>query len=53
MFFHEQSVKFIVKTYDFEKCVEFIVKTDTFAQKLKPKKQVTKFIVKTDTSIAK
>ena len=52
-FFQEKSVKSIVKTEVFEKYAEFIVKTDTFAQKLKPKKQVTKFIVKTDTSIAK
>jgi len=53
MFFIKKSVKSIVKTVVFEKYAEFIVKTVTFAQKLKPKKHVAKFIVKTDSSIAK
>ncbi len=52
-FLQEKSAKRIVKTYVCEKYAEFIVKIVTFAQKLKPNKQVTKFIVKTDTSIAK
>ena len=53
MFLSKKCAKNIVKTDVCEKYVEFIVKTVTFAQKLKPKKQVAKFIVKTYVFIAK